>query len=71
MRKSIFTLTATIAILSIGSLPWRAEAAPWQAASQLRIATDTLRRYIDRPFAACNAWKRTSTSAVAMSAKRQ
>jgi hypothetical protein len=41
MRKLIVMLTATAAFLCIGSLTWRAEAAPWLAASALRSAGET------------------------------
>jgi hypothetical protein len=41
MRKLTITLTATAAFLCIGSLTWRAEAAPWLAAAQLRTAGET------------------------------
>jgi hypothetical protein len=41
MRKLTITLTATAAFLCIGSLTWRAEAAPWLAASALRTAGET------------------------------
>jgi hypothetical protein len=41
MRKLVVTLTLSAAVLSIGSLTWKAEAAPWLAASQLRTASET------------------------------
>jgi hypothetical protein len=43
MRKLTVILTvtaATAAILSTASLTWKAEAAPWLAASQLRAAAE-------------------------------
>jgi len=41
MRKLMVTLAVSAAVLSIGSLTWKAEAAPWLAASKLRAAAET------------------------------
>jgi hypothetical protein len=41
MRKFTAILTVTAAILGTGSLTWKAEAAPWLAASKLRAAIET------------------------------
>lgn len=41
MRKLMVTLAVTAAILSISSLAWKAGAAPWLAASQLRAGAES------------------------------
>jgi hypothetical protein len=41
MRELMVTLTLSAAVLGIGSLTWKAEAAPWLAASNLRPAVET------------------------------
>jgi hypothetical protein len=45
MRKLIVMLTATAAFLCIGSLTWRAEAAPWLAALRSAAPAKRPRRF--------------------------